>query len=383
MGIYLSHRGNRKADYDAQGKPLRVPDENYARELMQLFTIGLVQLHPDGTPKLKDGQPQPTYTQDDVSQLARVFTGWDLARPTGADAAERLRLPMQHIAARHSPEEKRFLGVLIPARTDGPTSLRIALDALFQHPNVGPFIGRQLIQRLVTSNPSPAYVARVAARFDNDGTGVRGNLRAVTEQVLRDPEARSPLNITQPAPSWGKLREPVLRFTQMARAFGIQSSGPLWRIGDLSDPARELGQSPLRAPSVFNFYRPGYVPPHTSLATAQLVAPEFQITTDTSVPGIVNTLQAFMKSAAPRLEPELTLPELPLALESGRAGGAHGSHPGQWRPECGHAQRDHRRDRGPARGHRREERLQRVRTAALLTLGRSRIRRPEVKGTDT
>jgi uncharacterized protein (DUF1800 family) len=199
---------------------------------------------------------------------------------------------MLHIASRHSPEAKQFLGVTIPANTDGPTSLRIALDALFNHPNTAPFIGRQLIQRLVTSNPSTAYVSRVSARFADNGQGVRGDMKAVIDAVLRDPEARSPFNVTQPAPGWGKLREPVLRYTTFARAFGVSNGGAeIWRVGALSDPAAGLGQSPLRSPSVFNFYRPGYVPPNTSIARANLVAPEFQISTDTSLPSYVNFMQ--------------------------------------------------------------------------------------------
>jgi uncharacterized protein (DUF1800 family) len=291
MGYYLSHRGNRKAEYpnnDRTQPPTRVPDENYAREIMQLFSIGLYELNSDGTLRLEGGLPVETYGEDDVRGLARVFTGWDWAARTDPDWP---RKPMQHIASRHSPEEKRFLGTTIPAGTDGPTSLRIALDALFNHPNTGPFIGKQLIQRLVTSNPSPAYVSRVSAAFADNGQGVRGDLRAVIDAVLRDSEAMAPSNITQPARSWGKLREPVLRYTTFARNFGATFSGELWRIGDLSDPAAALGQSPLHSPSVFNFYRPGYVPPNTAIARSSLVAPEFQITTDTSLPGYVNFMQ--------------------------------------------------------------------------------------------
>ena len=198
------------------------------------------------------------------------------------------------------------------------------------------------------------------------GAGAALVALAVTDQVLRDPEARSALNITQPAPHWGKLREPVLRFTQMARAFGVASSGPIWRIGDLSDPARGLGQSPLRSPSVFNFYRPGYVPPHTDIAERQLVAPEFQITTDTSVPGIVNTLQAFMSRPPPGLSLSFA-EELPLALDPAALVArmdlilANGALSAATRSEITavivglHAGTD-------------AERLQRVRTAALLTL---------------
>jgi uncharacterized protein (DUF1800 family) len=167
MGYYLSHRGNRKASYprnDPSQPPLRVPDENYAREVMQLFTIGVVDLNADGSPKLVNGQPKETYAEADVQGLARVFTGWDWEPNTDPD---RWRKPMRHIPDRHSLEEKKFLGVTIPAGTDGPASLKIALDTLFNHPNTAPFIGKQLIQRLVTSNPSPAYVSRVAAAFTN------------------------------------------------------------------------------------------------------------------------------------------------------------------------------------------------------------------------
>jgi uncharacterized protein (DUF1800 family) len=299
MGVFLSHRGNLKASYDSQGVATRVPDENYAREVMQLFTIGTVQLELDGTPKLVNKLPVETYVQDDVSQLARVFTGWDWQPATAG--VERYRLPMRHIAANHAPEAKAFLGVTIPASTDGPTSLKIALDTLFNHPNVGPFIGRQLIQRLVTSNPSPAYVARVARMFNDNGAGVRGDMKAVITQVLNDPEARTPLHITQPAIGWGKLREPVLRFSQLARVLNLQTSGELWFIPDLSSPATELGQSPLRAETVFNFYHPGYAPPQSGIADRKLVAPEFELVNEVSVPGIVNFMQRFLAQPPVRM----------------------------------------------------------------------------------
>jgi uncharacterized protein (DUF1800 family) len=320
MGYYLSVRGSRKTDIDKAGNVLRVPDENYAREVMQLFTIGLYQLNLDGTPKLgSDGKPLETYSQADVAGLAKVFTGWDLDTPASDDEGERFRRPMKLIPARHETAAKVFLKVTIAPNTDGTTSLKTALDTLFNHPNVGPFIGRQLIQRLVTSNPSAAYVARVATRFNDNGQGVRGDLRAVVDAVLRDPEAMSPLNIVQPAPTWGKLREPVLRLAQMGRAFNIQApAGTLWTIGNLSDPATKLAQSPLRSPSVFNFYRPGYVPPQSRLAAKGLVGPEFQITTDTSLPGYVNAMQGFIttqpKGVTLDLTKELALSTDPAAL---------------------------------------------------------------------
>jgi uncharacterized protein (DUF1800 family) len=320
MGYYLSMRGSQKEQKDALGNVLRVPDENYAREVMQLFTIGLYQLNPDGSPRLDDkGQPIPTYEQKDVAGLARALTGWDLNQPSPDPEALRYRNPMKLIATRHESGAKAFLNQTIPAGTSGTESLRIALDTLFNHPNVGPFIGKQLIQRLVTSNPSPAYVARVAARFDDNGQGVRGDMQAVVDAVLRDPEAMTPMNIVRPAPGWGKLREPVLRLTQMGRAFRIAApAGTVWTYGDLSDPATELGQSPLRSPSVFNFYRPGYVPPNSALAQQGLVGPEFQITTDTSVPGYVNAMQGFITKQPTGvtldLAPELALAGDPVAL---------------------------------------------------------------------
>ena len=310
MGVYLSHRGNLKASYDANGVAVRVPDENFAREVMQLFTIGTVLLDDKGAPQLDGTTPIESYTQDDVTNLARVFTGWDW-QPASA-GVERYRLPMRHIAANHSPEEKRFLGTVIPAGTPGPESLRRALDTLFRHPNVGPFIGRQLIQRLVTSNPSGDYVKRVADKFADNGAGVRGDMKAVVTQVLNDPEARTPLHIAAPASGWGKLREPVLRFTTLARALDLKASGEIWFIGDLSNAATQLGQSPLRAETVFNFYHPSFAPPRSSIAAKKLVAPEFEITSEVSVPGIVNFLQRTL--AQPPVQTTLDFGrELPLA----------------------------------------------------------------------
>ena len=292
MGVYLNTRGNQKEDT----KTGRQPDENYGREVMQLFTIGLVELNPDGTQKTgAAGQPIDTYDQATVTNIARVFTGWEFDT-TGATAANLLQLqrPMKLTASRHSTLASSFLGATVPANTEGTAALKTALDTLASHPNVGPFICRQLIQRLVTSNPSPAYVGRVAAVFNNNGAGVRGDLKAVVRALLLDTEARSATPMAQAG--WGKLREPMLRFVQWARTFGATSASGDWKIGDLSDPATRLGQSPLRSPSVFNFFRPGYVPPNTALATATLVAPEFQITNESTVAGYVNFMQTVIRS---------------------------------------------------------------------------------------
>ncbi len=296
MGLYLSHLRNLKED-PATG---RVPDENYAREVMQLFTIGLYQLNADGSLKLDgSGQRISTYSNDDVMGLARVFTGFSWAGPDTTNARffgnssardpDRDVLPMQPYPQYHSTAEKRFLGVTIPANTSAAESLRIALDTLASHPNVGPFFGRQLIQRLVTSNPSPAYVGRVAAAFNNNGSGQRGDMKAVLRAVLLDPEARDTAGLSDP--QFGKLREPVLRLAAWARAFGATSVSGDYRIRNTADPSTQLGQNPLRSPSVFNFFRPGYVPPNTSIAAAGLVGPEFQITGETSVAGYLNFMQ--------------------------------------------------------------------------------------------
>ena len=304
MGVFLNTRGNRAAD--GRG---RVPDENYAREVMQLFTVGLFELNPDGTNRLVNGNPVESYTSEDVTGLARVFTGYDFDQAglaftnevvgTGrVPDPEYARRPMTADPARwaparangfHSAEAKTFLGLTIPAGTSAAESLRLALDRLFNHPNVGPFFARQMIQRLVTSNPSPAYVGRIAAVFANNGQGQRGDLRAVFKAILTDDEALDTAGVTNP--NFGKLREPVLRFVQLARTFGARSNSGNWLVGDLGDPATSLGQSPLRAPSVFNFFRPGYFPTNTEIANRGLLAPEFQLVNETSVAGYVNFLE--------------------------------------------------------------------------------------------
>lgn len=301
MGYYLNTKGNQKENV-ATG---RQPDENYAREVMQLFSIGLVQLNADGTEK-RDGSGNriDTYGQADITNLARVFTGWDWDQSQNQPVVEPVsgrtlpsphfaRLPMVLNPARHSTLAASFLGTTIPANTDGANALRIALDTLFNHPNVGPFFGRQMIQRLVTSQPSPAYVARVAAAFNNNGAGVRGDLRAVFSAILLDDEARGAAGLSDPG--FGKLREPMVRAIQWGRTFGIRSAAGSWKIFDQSNPATQLGQSPLRSPSVFNFFRPGYVPPSTALATRHAAAPEFQIVNESSVGGYLNTLQSLVR----------------------------------------------------------------------------------------
>ena len=299
MGYYLTFAGNRKAN-PATGS---VPDENYARELMQLFTIGLVRLNQDGSVQMSGGAPVETYTQDDITGLARVWTGWTLDSADNS-SPDRLRRPMINNAATHETGAKAFLGTNIPAGTDGPNSMRLALDAIFAHQNVAPFVSKQLIQHLVTSNPPPAYVGRVAAVFANNGSGVRGDLKAVVRAILTDVEARN--EAIAGATSAGKLREPIARLTGWARAFNASSPSGAWPIGDTSSSATRLGQSPGRSPSVFNFFRPGYTPPNSAIASAGLVAPEFQITNEPSVIAYVNYMAALIVSGSGDFRPNYT-----------------------------------------------------------------------------
>ena len=191
----------------------------------------------------------------------------------------------------HSTSQKAFLGTTIPASAtvDGPGDLKIALDTLFNHLNTGPFVSRQLIQRLVTSNPSPAYVQRVAGVFNNNGAGVRRDMGAVVTAILMDPEARNATTAEDPA--YGKLREPVIRMTHMMRAFQGSSLSGKWQVRS-TGANTSLGQAPLLASSVFNFWRPGYVPPGTTvLGSRNLAAPEFQIVNEITNAGYVNVIE--------------------------------------------------------------------------------------------
>lgn len=296
MGCYLSHLRSMKEDA-ATG---RQPDENFAREVMQLFSIGLHQLNMDGTP-VRDGNGAliETYTSDDVKGLAKVFTGmsfsctalsvhcfWRGVDSLTATPSESIwTRPMVFYPVYHSTSEKKFLGVTIPAgATDADAGLRTALDTLANHPNVAPFISRQLIQRLVTSNPSPAYVQRVATTFKNSN----GNLGEVAKAILLDREARvANYNST----SSGKLREPVLRLTALYRLTGAASRTGHFQISRWMQPTVNLGQMPYLSPSVFNFYRPGYVPPGTDIATQGLVAPEFQQLDESTLASYANYMQ--------------------------------------------------------------------------------------------
>jgi uncharacterized protein (DUF1800 family) len=313
MGYYLNTKGNQKENI-ATG---RVPDENYGREVMQLFTIGVYKLNLDGSTQTDAaGKKIESYTQDDVTNIARIFTGYEFdtsdgirITPAGQTYTVESRTfttkPMLLDATKHSTLAATFLGTTIPAGTAGAAALKLALDALFNHPNVAPFFSKQMIQRLVTSNPSPAYVARVAAIFNNNGSGVRGDLMSVWTAILLDDEARNPLTLT--STSFGKLREPIVRFIQWGRSFGITSAANSWKLFELSNISNQLAQSPLRSPSVFNFFRPGFVPPNTALVATQLTAPEFQIVNETTVGGYLNFMQNTIRTGL--YCPEPTVPQ--------------------------------------------------------------------------
>ncbi|HEX4479621.1 MAG TPA: DUF1800 family protein, partial [Rudaea sp.] len=362
MGVYLNMMGNRRADLSQNLHP----DENYGREINQLFSVGLVMLNTDGTPQLTGGQPIPTYTQNTITNFAHVFTGWnwsdcdsdgkgnqfayDYFSGCGADYDTSSNFltsmipfdtttplypdksPSYHdngTDASNDASNKQLLsypgaangGVLSNGGT-GSSDLQFALDNIFNHPNIGPFIAKQLIQRLVTSNPSPAYVRRVATVFNNDGTGVRGNLKAVVQAILLDIEARN--GQWQNPSTFGKLREPLLTLTHYWRAMSAQhicgtnvaavgtpgtsgyaapinyanqpyryaGDGTAWSTGISVSWGRGVDQAALDAPTVFNFFKPSFLP-SGEMTTQNLVGPEFQIATDSIAADTNNTFASF------------------------------------------------------------------------------------------
>jgi len=283
MGVYLSMLGNEKPNIAQNIRP----DENYARELMQLFTIGLVKLNIDGTHQLDgSGQPINTYDQDIIKGFAHVFTGWHFAdNPSWYQVRINVFDPMKAFEEFHDTGAKTLLdGFVIAAGGTALPDLNAALDNVFNHPNVGPFVANRLIQQLVTSNPSPAYIQRVATVFNNNGQGVRGDLKAVIKAILTDNDAISAAGLNDP--TFGKLKEPLLRFTQLWRAFhATAESGKYW----FNYSEYLTGQAPLSAPHVFNFYSPTYSP-SGPIADAGLVAPEFEILNETFITHTLNML---------------------------------------------------------------------------------------------
>ncbi len=320
MGIYLNIVANTQADND----PSRHPDENYAREIMQLMSVGLNKLGPDGAVQTdSSGAPIATYTHDDIAGLAKVFTGWSWYAkvPTattftkqpgdGTDASSPDVQSLIAYPTYHSQRSKTFLGATLPAYTGGsPTTagvaalkayqtgeLDAALGVIFNHPNVGPFIGKRLIQRFVTSNPSPAYVGRVVAAFNGDPTQptTRGDLFATVKAVLTDPEALDRATALSSS-TWGKLREPVIRMVHWLRACAATSAattsaptGNFPQFADFGDPG-ELAQAPLESPTVFNFFDPYFTPTGTTISKAGLVAPEFQAVDALTVASYANLM---------------------------------------------------------------------------------------------
>jgi hypothetical protein len=288
MGEYLSYLDSVKAN-PVTGTS---PDENYAREIMQLFSIGVVQLNIDGTPVANPNDPGvalATYTQTDVLNMAKVFTGWKLNTAANAYPGASAATDMINDPAGLDTSEKLVLGQTIAAGLSGEQTLEAAIGILMQHPNIAPFISRQLIQRLVTSNPSPDYVSRVATVFQS----TQGDMKSLITAILTDPEATSSELLSNPQA--GKLREPVVRFIQWARTFQLNiapTDAATWaKIGDLSSPSSALAESPLQAPNVFFFFQPGYMPPQTALQANGITAPEFGITNESSVAGYMNFIK--------------------------------------------------------------------------------------------
>ena len=315
MGKYLSHFRNRKASADG----LRQPDENYAREVMQLFTIGLIERNLDFTPILSGGQPIPTYNQNVVTEYAKVFTGFNYNNATTISNGTNTYLRMTCIETEHDTTLKTVIGgSTIPAGQDCPTDVDDGLDLLFAHPNIAPFISRQLIQRFTSSSPSPAYIQRVAQKFLNNGFGERGDLSAVVRQVLMDPEARN-----APTTNSGKPREPMLKLTAMWRAWDAQmpAADTYGNIPmGMTNPSGTFGQRPLGADTVFNFFEPDYQLPG-AIANAGLYSPEFQTLNESTLTSASNSYYTYSwnsyvgMSSPPSNRPLLNLAPL-VALAS-------------------------------------------------------------------
>jgi len=267
MGHYLDMVDNAKANPAAGTEP----NQNFARELLQLFSIGTVELQADGTP-VRDaaGQTIPSYGQNEIKAFARVFTGWtyppfDAAQAKGPDDNRYFAKPMVPVAADHDTAPKTLLkGATLPAGLSADIELRLAVHNVFMHPNTGPFFAKHMVRQLVTGNPSPAYIGRVAAAFNDNGSGVRGDMKAVLRAVLLDPEARGDMKTD---PAYGMLKEPVLYITSVLRQLGAQSDG-----AGLERAARAMGQDVYYAPTVFNYYPAEYTIPGTAL-----IAPQFGI----------------------------------------------------------------------------------------------------------
>lgn len=294
MGVYLTYLNNPKSNPAAN----QFPDENYARELMQLFTIGTVKLNMDGSQVLNaNGVPVATYNNTDIAEFAKVFTGLSWADRTtfnrSAANDTSYTLPMIMFNTSHETGAKYLLnGFVVPNRvpTDGIADIQDAITNLFNHSNTPPFVARFLIQRLVTSNPTPGYIQRVANVFVNNGQGVRGDMKAIIKAILLDPEAKACKNGENEA--YGSLREPFFRYVQINKAFDASTLSGNYR-NDMDYVYRFVQQKPLTSPSVFNFFQQEYQP-IGPIEEANLVAPEFQITNAQTIMGYVNSLYRFV-----------------------------------------------------------------------------------------
>jgi len=320
MGVYLSHLNNAKAD------PAKstFPDENYAREVMQLFSIGLFELNPDGSLKKDElGQAIATYDNKDIREFAKIFTGLSYG---GEDAHfgnqepgnDVYLEPMQMFEQHHQQGQKTLLNnVVLPEGLTGMQDVEAAINNLFNHPNVGPFFGKLMIQRLVTSNPSPAYVSRVTQAFNGGKGKPRGDMKNLLRSILLDPEARN----SSTHANFGRLREPFLRIVHLTRAFNAQSHDRTFNDNGFEFETM-IQQSIFASPSVFNFFQPGYAP-NGIIKESGLVAPEFQITNSSTILGVKNYLYDALLAATP-LTPvgQLPVARLDLAQEEALAGDA-------------------------------------------------------------
>jgi uncharacterized protein (DUF1800 family) len=278
MGVYLDMASSTRTN----------PNENYAREILQLFSVGVVLLNQDGTPQLDAfGEPLPTYDQSVVTGFAKVFTGWTFAAPPSPGVTN-YASPMQIIPSNHDTGTKDLLsGVTLPAGQTAVQDLNAAIDNIFFHPNVGPFISAYLIRQLVTSNPSPAYVGRIAAVFNNNGSGIRGDLRSVVRAILLDDEARRDIPVD---PVYGKLMEPVLLATNLLRAFNAHSAnGSTFSDGVINPQTANMGEDVFRPNTVFSYYPADYLVP----GSTTVLGPEFGILSATTAlrrANFVNTM---------------------------------------------------------------------------------------------
>ena len=312
MANFLTYYRNRD---NSNQNPLQTPDENYAREFLQLFTVGVTELNIDGTQKLVNGMPVETYSNEDIVGLARVFTGLSCGGIDFWNCEDYDEIaPLVMYQNYHSKNEKQFLGKTIGAYVDGDAAIDQAIDHIFEHPNLAPFIASRLIQRFTASSPTPEYIERVATAFENGsytsadnaqfGEGVRGDLKATLAAILLDEQF---FNGEAKSNTDGKIREPVLRFIHWARAFDVGNvfAENEWALLFHARSNKGLGQQPFQAPSVFNFYRPGFIAPQSYSGNEGSTAPELQIIHEGSVIGYSDWMLEYVFNSSPTRDPSL------------------------------------------------------------------------------